>query len=765
MTICSRVSKPTCLVAFCVSAALLNSSCAEGSAPTENDYAQTVPGSAPDAGAPTVPVPTPDADAPTVPGSTPDAGAPHVPFPAQDAGAPFNGEQVPCRPWQPSNTAWSSLPTSRPAVLGTFSADASGKYLYSVGTWWDAGNRIGGIVRSPDLGETWCVITTPAPIVEVATSPISDSLLYAMTERRDGEPAQLLRTTDGGATWTDRSAVPETRRLAGRLATGSLDSETVWIGDQLSLDGGETWTGVLPPALDPYNSQVVTTPGVSLIAGNPTAVVVEPQTGRKLLAHGEVTTFFTNGEIKVDNPWFKSEDAGETWQEIDTPSGDDSGAETWDQVVVDVTSNLYAGQSNGSQLYRSSDWGVTWDELPPLPSEWMSIGTLGASQGEQLFAWGGGSDTEAWRSVDAGTSWQPLTLTSEFDMGSALATTDGEVIVGKTPVGLAVTTNGGDSWQQREIIPLSPTLFASPYEPEELFTFGNSALSYLSSTDDGLTWMATDVTPEQLLPSLDSDKLPTWVLQLGYPRGVARCARPATCLFVLLDPGPLTSEQEPRPQECYLARTDDGGKSFGDPVIVPVDLCRSGGKLAVSPTNEQHLLIPCNEGQFSEELVLKMCTSWDGGLTWASNALGVEPSTPEDNVVSAIFLSDEVVLATTGLLLSGSLLSESDYGGEVRRSTDGGITWSPVLDHGGSSFTQSTAHPETVFLTAGASYSQNLVFRSDDAGLKWNLVSPGGPVVNPDLDNEVNRPSVFSIVDRPGGGFLAVTDEGFVQFN
>src|SRR6188472_2571362 len=89
---------------------------------------------------------------------------------------------VHCDPWRPSAADWSSLPASRPSVIGTLSASPSGTFLYAVGTWFDAGTMQRQILRSPDLGETWCVLPTPARVAAVAPSRASGTVLYALTD-------------------------------------------------------------------------------------------------------------------------------------------------------------------------------------------------------------------------------------------------------------------------------------------------------------------------------------------------------------------------------------------------------------------------------------------------------------------------------------------------------------------------------------------------------------------------------------------------------
>ena len=78
--------------------------------------------------------------------------------------------EVPCEDYRPSEAAWSSLRTARPALIGRVSASPSGHYLYAAGTWLDAGRLQQRALRSRDHGETWCVLATPEPVVQ--TPPV-----------------------------------------------------------------------------------------------------------------------------------------------------------------------------------------------------------------------------------------------------------------------------------------------------------------------------------------------------------------------------------------------------------------------------------------------------------------------------------------------------------------------------------------------------------------------------------------------------------------
>ena len=70
----------------------------------------------------------------------------------------------------------------------------------------------------------------------------------------------------------------------------------------------------------------------------------------------------------------------------------------------------------------------------------------------------------------------------------------------------------------------------------------------------------------------------------------------------------------------------------------------------------------------------------------------------------------------------------------------------------------SAAHPETVFLISGRSNRADAVYRSDDSGATWRLASPPAEATD-DLGFKI-----MALADKPGGGFIASTLYGLVQF-
>ena len=137
---------------------------------------------------------------------------------------------------------------SRPPVSGRCSgivvdpADGRRLLLCSAG---------GGVWGSQDAGQTWRALTDDQPVLTmgaIALAPSSPNIVYAGTGDGDGQVSLgtgLLRSSDGGATWTHLPAA----ELAGvgiyDLAVHPTDPLRVWVAADAgcfeSRDGGRKW--------------------------------------------------------------------------------------------------------------------------------------------------------------------------------------------------------------------------------------------------------------------------------------------------------------------------------------------------------------------------------------------------------------------------------------------------------------------------------------------------------------------------------------------
>src|SRR6185436_19181008 len=121
-------------------------------------------------------------------------------------------------------------------------------------TLWAAG---AGIWRSPNRGASW-ILQSGEPerfeIVEVLPSPSASGTVYAFGSRpRPFLRYELLRTTDGGASWQN-AGTPAGTGFFDSLALDPLDPRVLYSSERGTLrrsgDGGTSWS-VVSNALSP----------------------------------------------------------------------------------------------------------------------------------------------------------------------------------------------------------------------------------------------------------------------------------------------------------------------------------------------------------------------------------------------------------------------------------------------------------------------------------------------------------------------------------
>lgn len=671
---------------------------------------------------------------------------------------------VHCKPWRPSDADWSALPAARPAILGTLSASPSGRYTYTVGTWWEAGQLEHRALRSADLGDSWCVLETPAPVTDVATALDDERALYALGLANRGESPPLLRSADGGDTWdVAAGALPNgvsgIVASAGGLLVGDSSAGSD-IAPLLSVDGGDSWLEATPPEL-----KLQVDPAKDLVFASVTGALTDPKASGRLLVWGiwqspsdnttRIRFFSSNGGRAMD------------WLELDAPPlpEPESPAST-PQVAVDSAGTLYA--TVGEELARSDDWGKSWTRLARLPHANAKLSTLGASKAGVLALTvepdGDGAVAGAWLSSDRGGSWRALDVASS--VVPVLLPRNGNVVLGVTINAFAHSNDGGESWQIGTSAPAPAWISQSELAPTRLWgvdpmpwqpvrTYGVVASPAYQSSDGGLTWSSRAAVSGRLLfdgkngdavlaglatnsPRRSEDAGKTWsdVERVGAVQAAASCAAPDSCQYALNQDGFSTT------LPCYLSKTEDLGRSWGERLLVPSELCYGTPVMAVAPDAPDHLLAACGPA---------VCVSRDGGKTFKRQPIGNDPV----RYVGAILpLAGGAILVSTW-----SIAQPGDTAKPVvARSEDGGDTWTDVLESGAESFAASVAHPETAFAFERVSNAPNVVYRTDDTGLTWQRISPD---VTPPFGTALE---FFTIADGADGGFLAATTHGLLHF-
>jgi len=364
------------------------------------------------------------------------------------------------------------------------------RYGWAVGGDRRYGRADGVVLRTQDGGRTWVQSTAEVkglrlPLWSVSFSDRSHGLCAGGGEYSDddvtGSGAYVLRTTDGGRTWTTAHAYPRLTFPFDCMTVACVDPEFAWFAlpdfeddtQRLwrSSDGGETWRAV-PEGYEDMPDQ---------------------STAVSFLGRDHVWT--SAGD--------RSTDGGLTWEHFEAPPG-------WRPALCFVTPDVgwWAGQtweigadhriiesSRREAIFRTADGGRTWEEqwsAAPEPP-WGPVSDLeftGPRTGWATTA----RDSSTLRSAgrlrrtdDGGRTWRSVwagTALHDVDFGDAAhgcAVGDGGVAL--------VTGDGGDTWARATS--LWCDLFAVDFvdESHAWIVGDRGSFSYVFATEDsGRSW-------------------------------------------------------------------------------------------------------------------------------------------------------------------------------------------------------------------------------------------------------------------------------------
>jgi photosystem II stability/assembly factor-like uncharacterized protein len=580
---------------------------------------------------------------------------------------------------------------------------ASGKSLYAAGDWLEEGELHSALFRSSDLGESWCVFSDLGGISEVAASPADDAHLYGIRTSGGGK-AELAHSSDAGTTW--RSAPLPAVNTPG-VQPSLAAPEVVALSSPggapfLSQDGGESWEEIaLPPEFE--------------TALYVLSATFDPADPRRILA----------GSIGDEGErLFATEDGGGTWRESNPPPN------SFGIRAIHGTAGTTLFAGSATNLSVSTDWGKTWTEsAPPLAGASLFPG----STAQAIYAT---AESGLWRSVDDSATFERVAGVPDRFEPILAGLPDADTVIGKVATTPLVTTDAGQSWSTRALVPAPYSLIESPLSPWPIWSSSPSSLS----TDGGVSWVETTAELGQIIPdgraaraayyfsekrglrhtadggkTWDSFNTPTNVAQI---HGVATCAAPADCLYLLY--APTERPLEGSAYSTSLARSVDGGRTWEDPL--PVREFYFPEVFQVAPDSADHLYVSGGPG---------LMETRDGGRSWIE-----------------LDLPGAVGVASIAFLPGGVTLVASNNRGvpsDIVYRTEDGANWQPADVEPGRLFASHT-HPGTVFLINGR------VFRSDDSGATWARISP-------DTD------SMFtSVADGSDGRFVAATELGLVAF-
>jgi photosystem II stability/assembly factor-like uncharacterized protein len=593
------------------------------------------------------------------------------------------------------------------------------------------GGSLGGtLYRSSDGGNTWSEVPALDGTSVFDIEFASDGSAYLGTQD------SVRKSTDGGLSWVTLNLGIGNNDQVFDVALDPEDSSIMWAGiaDAIGLqpvnvmrstDSGATWSNRTPPLAAPMSCR---------------GIAVDPSNSNTVIA-------VFGGDFGGGQVWTTT-DGGDSWIDRSAGlPGNPLNAVVYDGTRLLVGGGLLFG-SQFVGLYESPDLGVTWNPLhdgtwPVLVVEDIAVDSNDTSR---IFVAidGGGVN----RTTDGGATWQVGIGGSQALAGRSIRFRPGnpqELFLGTSSLAVFHSTNGGDTFVQSSEGISELDLFsvdANPLNPDEIAVAfqGQNNGGVLSSTDGGAAWhlesapptrySAVRFAPDGTLYSISSG--PSSVAQ----EGLYRRENNGSWTPLGPDQGPLYESDLNtmrfslnNPNLILLGGSDFGVAGFEGTIWRSTDAGLSWTKVFESATGtfervtdleiiedgtDQNMVAAWNSE--SGDNIGGALRSTDGGASWFDSSSGLP----------AFFRGPRLCVSPSDpqtLLISGWLSFQS---GGLFRTTDAGATWASTGWTGTNTVGDVACHPvddQLLFVTQLS--GGDAVLRSQDGGATFAPFSNG----------------------------------------
>ena len=563
----------------------------------------------------------------------------------------------------------------------------------------------GTVIRTSDGGESW---TTAHYTAGINTSLLALDILDAQNAVAVGENGLILLTSDRGANWSIPPTLGPIERLVGASFSGTDTGYVVgWNGslDDLqsgsiyrTTDGGATWDNQMPSFSRTTGETVFDIP-VSIAAVTPDVAIA---VGFMVY----VSPGYISGFI------YRTTDGGGHW------SGHSSASLPLRAVTfMDASTGIAVG--DGGTILRTINGGIDWSPvLSPTFADLIDVAFTGPNDGIAISIYGTSLTTN-----DGGVSWIPRTV-SGISSWKAVAFANPDLAIAVVyghydgpadppPTYLGVqqalysTTDGGTTWENLSESFETNSLRGVSFKDAENGVAISDRGGILKTTDGGANWR--------------------------------RLTEGSLLAFVR---HPLTSVCYFQPDNIIIAgmygtvlHSPDGGTSW-----VEQSSGTTATLYAVSFESPNFGYIVGGDG-----MILR---TTDTGDHWASQTTSLRN---EFRGVDLFDAASAVVVGSSGTILRTSDAgrnwsavpggtSQTFYdvsvqgvsgvavgdGGAIARTTDGGETWHAAIS--------GTAAPLLGVLLSGSGTGTAVgdggtILRTADAGATWTVTPSGTPVM------------------------------------
>ncbi len=286
-----------------------------------------------------------------------------------------------------------------------------------------------GLWRSTDRGGRWARIgpdDAPVQVWAVTVHPTRPRTLFAGTS-----PVGIWRSDDAGATWrfAPSSVMPDRMEMGQfvnrvmRIAVDPAHPDEIYAALEVcgvirSLDGGETWTDCSADLLakskqEPRYESAILTASTSEGMLDAHALCVSPADPRAVL-------------LAVRMGLFRSEDRAETWRDLDVGRfspityGRDIRVSPHDPRTLYACLSTSANGPTGSIL-RSRDLGRSWARIDHGHEVLSTMMAVAPHPRDPAMIFGAARKGQVFGTLDGGESWRETRLPEKAGMIYALA--------------------------------------------------------------------------------------------------------------------------------------------------------------------------------------------------------------------------------------------------------------------------------------------------------------------------------------------------------
>jgi photosystem II stability/assembly factor-like uncharacterized protein len=374
----------------------------------------------------------------------------------------------------------------KPIVPGSFRAFSKvNNTIFAIGYDLDVSSHCS---KSTDGGSSWQTTSfpfTPGDNIN-GVSFVTESIGYV-----GGDAGLVLKTTDGGFSWTNKSSSVYTGDVnaihffnenVGYVAGGTANSVNI----VKTTDGGTTWTAVTTPLPSrTFYDMLWINQTEGFVAGSGSQYARTTDGGATWTAgtmpglsttlyrirQADALTFYAVGTA---GRAFKSTDGGVTFSLLTTPTT----AALYSCEFYDAQNGVALG-SNGI-LIRTINGGTSWTTIPVFSTE---VIRASLKDGNTILA--GGYEANLSISTDAGATWRNAGSTSR-DFYGIYAESPLKYTVAGDRGELHQTTDGGVTWRKSAFM-MGDFLYDVYTSGDKIYTCGRLG-AYFTSTDNGLSW-------------------------------------------------------------------------------------------------------------------------------------------------------------------------------------------------------------------------------------------------------------------------------------